>query len=178
MLKGMSFFMERIRWMRKQAWKLWMIAMAGYLCFAYVLLMHSIPDKMYLFAGETQSMALNLPVSASLQVSDQQMDVSCFSNGNETKEEVSLSDHVSLLSEQTGTFSMRCSLFGVITLKDVEVTVIEREDLYISGQTIGIYMETDGVLVVGIGEVTGADGLIYDPVLQQSMGRRYQEKKR
>jgi stage IV sporulation protein B len=163
-VEGNVFFMERIKWMRKQAWKLWMAAMAGYLCFAYVLLMQSIPDEMYLFAGETQSMALRLPVTASLEVDDRQMEVSCFSNGTKMQEEVSLSDSVSLLSEQTGTFSMRCRLFGIITLKDVEVTVIEREDLYVSGQTVGIYMETDGVLVVGIGEVTGADGLIHDPV--------------
>ncbi|MEI3526300.1 MAG: hypothetical protein V8Q27_09365 [Eubacteriales bacterium] len=31
------------------------------------------------------------------------------------------------------------------------------------GISVGIYMETDGVLVIGTGKVTGRDGLTYEP---------------
>lgn len=56
-----------------------------------------------------------------------------------------------------------CSLFGVIPVKDVEVTLCEEKKVWAGGEPVGIYMKTDGVLVVGTGEITQADGTVLDP---------------
>lgn len=50
-------------------------------------------------------------------------------------------------------------LFGVIPIKTVEATVISSKNLVAAGQPFGIKMFTDGVLVVGVGEVEGKDGI-------------------
>ncbi len=41
------------------------------------------------------------------------------------------------------------------------------------GIPIGIYMETNGILIVGTGKVTGADGLNYEPALRIVQGGDY-----
>jgi stage IV sporulation protein B len=58
---------------------------------------------------------------------------------------------------------MDLKLFGWINFKQVSVDVIETRELIPCGSPIGIYVETDGILVLGSGRITGIDGLNYEP---------------
>lgn len=51
-------------------------------------------------------------------------------------------------------------------LKEVSVRVVERKRVIPGGIPIGIYLETEGVYVVGTGEVEASDGLNYEPAYQ------------
>lgn len=48
-------------------------------------------------------------------------------------------------------------------VKEVSVQVVEKKRVIPGGISIGIYMETEGVYVVGTGEVESAEGLNYEP---------------
>ena len=54
-------------------------------------------------------------------------------------------------------------LLGMIPLKEAQVEVIKPAYVIPGGIPIGIYMETEGILIIGTGEVTGMDGLTYEP---------------
>jgi stage IV sporulation protein B len=58
---------------------------------------------------------------------------------------------------------MACKLFGLIDLKDVKIDVVEKEYVIPCGMSIGIYIQTDGVLIIGTGVVNGLDGVNYEP---------------
>lgn len=51
-------------------------------------------------------------------------------------------------------------------IKEVSVQVVEKKRVIPGGVPIGIYLETEGVYVVGTGEVEAADGLNYEPAYQ------------
>ncbi len=51
-------------------------------------------------------------------------------------------------------------------VKEVSVQVVEKQRVIPGGIPIGIYLETEGVYVVGTGEVECADGLHYEPAYQ------------
>ncbi|MBS6398070.1 MAG: SpoIVB peptidase [Clostridiales bacterium] len=51
-------------------------------------------------------------------------------------------------------------------IKEVSVQVVEKKKVIPGGIPIGIYLETEGVYVVGTGEVACADGLNYEPAYQ------------
>jgi len=53
--------------------------------------------------------------------------------------------------------------FGV---KEVSVQVVDKKKVIPGGIPIGIYLETEGVYVVGTGQVESADGLNYEPAYQ------------
>lgn len=55
-------------------------------------------------------------------------------------------------------YAIEYSLFGKIPIKTVSATVARPQELYAGGMPIGIYLRTDGVLVVGTGTITGEDG--------------------
>jgi stage IV sporulation protein B len=58
---------------------------------------------------------------------------------------------------------MSLKLFGVVPLKNVDIQVIENTMLIPVGQPIGIYVKTQGVLVVDTGSFSGALGERYAP---------------
>ena len=54
-------------------------------------------------------------------------------------------------------------LFGLFSLKDIEVDVSDTKYAVPCGPPIGIYMKSDGLMVIGTGEVTTKNGDIIDP---------------
>lgn len=59
--------------------------------------------------------------------------------------------------------AIECSILGVIPLKTVEVEERQRQSVQAGGTPVGIYMETDGILVIGTGTVDGMDGQPHEP---------------
>lgn len=68
-------------------------------------------------------------------------------------------------ADQTGDMKIALRLFGILPIKEVSVKVLDEMLVVPCGETIGIYVETDGLLVLGTGEVTGQDGLVQEPAL-------------
>lgn len=64
-----------------------------------------------------------------------------------------------------GAVKVECRLLGMIPIKEVAVSQIRETSVIPCGMPIGIYMQTDGILVVGTGVVNGMDGLDYEPAL-------------
>ncbi len=64
---------------------------------------------------------------------------------------------------QDGGYILPCRLLGYIPFKEVKVTPVDEQEIYVSGSTIGIYMETEGVLVIDTGEIEDQDGEMKEP---------------
>ena len=64
----------------------------------------------------------------------------------------------SITASGEGSYQLSCTLFGKIPFKDIKVTPTEADSILVSGSTVGIYMETAGVLVIDTGEILSEDG--------------------
>lgn len=62
-----------------------------------------------------------------------------------------------------GSYRVECRLFGVIPLKTVKVVPVDTRMVYASGSPVGIYMETEGVLIIDSGEIRNAEGILQSP---------------
>ena len=51
----------------------------------------------------------------------------------------------------------------MLPLKTVQVETVEDQWVYVSGTTVGLYMETQGVLIVDTGEITNQSGVPQEP---------------
>lgn len=110
---------------------LFSVLVMGSLCFA-LYLSSQLPDRYYLAKGETFSIGDNKMIQA-----------------------VSSSSYpLSVYSSTGNTFQMDLKLFGLINIKDVNVQVVDRRVVSLCGTPFGIKMVTDGVMVVGTGNVT------------------------
>lgn len=62
-----------------------------------------------------------------------------------------------------GSYLLSGRILGVIPFKDVKVIPTDSTSVLVSGSTVGIYMETDGVLVIDTGEIISEEGRAEDP---------------
>ena len=83
---------------------------------------------------------------------------------------------------QDGGYILPCKLLGYIPFKEIKVTPVDAQEIYVSGSTIGIYMETEGVLVINTGEIQNQNGEMEEPakniiILLHSTDRKFPQKK-
>ena len=69
---------------------------------------------------------------------------------------------ISLNTDNCGEFSLPVKLLN-IPIKTIDVTVAPQQFVVPSGDTIGIKMYTDGLLIVNVSEFTAADGRLVSP---------------
>ena len=69
----------------------------------------------------------------------------------------------SIPASQSGSYTIRCNILGILPFKNVKVTTGQRDSLWVSGEPVGLYLETEGVLIIDTGEVVGKDGSSHDP---------------
>ncbi|MBO5371990.1 MAG: SpoIVB peptidase [Lachnospiraceae bacterium] len=133
---------------------LFMTGLVYLLFFSAKLLYDSVPDDLYVVAGEEENIQLDVPVS----LEKEEESVAVFG----------YADTVSGVTagENDAEYSLSCRFLNLIPIKEVAVHVVDKSFVMPSGIPVGIYAKTQGVLVLGTGKVTAADGLNYEPAYQ------------
>lgn len=143
------------------------INVAVLLFLAYRQLDNSIPDKIKIIAGENEKFSFNLPFQADIK-SDEVGVINVNNKSVPTdKIKLDLNKPFTLKSDAAGKYTLSIKLFGVLNFKEVELGVIDPLELIPSGKPIGIYIETNGVMVLGTGVISAEDGLNYEPALNK-----------
>lgn len=146
---------------------LFVINVFAILFFAYKRLYGSIPDKIRIKVGEDEQFNFNLPFQADF--TNENIGVISVNNkkvpANRIK--IDLNKPFTIKSTELGQYKISLKLFGLLEFKKIEIGVVEDKELRPSGAPIGIYVETDGVMVLGTGAINAADGLNYEPSLNK-----------
>ena len=143
---------------------LFLLNIVAILFMLYYSIVKAIPDEIKLRVGTQESFDFNMPAEGSIITKE----VGAISVNDlsvpSSKITIDLGQPFTLESSQTGQYSMVLKLFGLIDMKKVSLDIIDRVELIPSGNPIGIYVETDGILVLGSGRICGSDGLNYEPI--------------
>lgn len=129
--------MNRRRYRKFLLWCLGLDILAmGWLGYRYID--RKVPDEIYVSEGEDQKVAqlLEHPL-------------------------LKFEDAIAVSGE--GSYLLPCRLLGFIPFKDIKVMPAENGTVYASGNTVGIYMETEGVLIIDTGEIMTEQGTSQDP---------------
>lgn len=119
----------------------------------------SIPSMIYVRAGEEQSFQLGVPAKAEIISASGQGE----SNIPSGAVSIDLNKKVTMKADWSSEYQMQVRLFGFLPFKQMGISVIEDQELIPMGVPVGIYMKTDGIMVIGTGEFTGQDGAQYSP---------------
>lgn len=153
-------------------------AVAALSVIVYFAYWDKIPSTIKIRAGVEQVLDFKVPVSGEIyRVGDDAAQVSSLPetlDHRETEAAESISDSVKSIhvdfthtvkvkANELDTYQMNLKLFGVLPYKNVDIEVIQDKMLIPSGIPIGIYVKTNGVLVVGIGEFEDSDGRKVSP---------------
>ncbi|MFA9375421.1 MAG: SpoIVB peptidase [Lachnotalea sp.] len=146
--------------------KILAIAFVAFLVFSasilFISMKKALPDKINIVANQEQQFYFGLPVNGFIK---NEVEVSDMEKSNIPNDQIKIDmqQPFTLKSGNRGSFVMACKLFGLITLKNVQIDVVEKEYVIPCGMSIGIYIQTDGVLVIGTGVVSAIDGINYEP---------------
>lgn len=125
----------------------------------YFHLYNQLPAVLRVKAGEEQVLDFGLPLTGEV------ISVSDGGKSNIPKEAITidLSQEVTLQMEESSNYQLNVKLFGCLPFKQVGIQVIGETELTPAGIPIGLYVETDGLLVIGVGDFQGSDGISYCP---------------
>lgn len=154
--------MDSLKIYRRILIVLLIFSIGGTLFYAYKLLENQVPNQLTLFVNEEEELNFSLPANGEVE------HMSVFKNETNVAEEkihFDFSKPVSIKANRTGSYKLMVKLFGFIQLKEMEINVVERIKATPIGESIGIYVETDGIMVLGTGSVIGMDGASYEPAL-------------
>lgn len=126
--------------------------------FAYVLLLYSIPDKMYVERGEEPEYSFGVPVTGTVVKSTE-----VFANKQPVQNGAIHMTPQTGDGQQTGTYQILCRLFGTIPVKRIAVQEVSRQELLAAGTNIGIYVKNEQIMIIGTGEVTDESGFKSEP---------------
>ncbi|MBE6008883.1 MAG: SpoIVB peptidase [Lachnospiraceae bacterium] len=121
----------------------------------------SIPENIYVAAGEDKEICFNVPMRAELSGEA----IGAISVKNKKGEEnisLDLSDPFYVEADEETRIDAELSLLG-IPVKTVSVNVMRDRSIIPCGNITGVTMETDGILVLGTGAVTDENGNDHSP---------------
>lgn len=104
----------------------------------YRYLDRKIPDEIHMYRGQEKQVekVLNYPL-------------------------VTVENAITVSSD--GSYLLPLKLLGMVPFKEVKVLPGESTSVYVSGNTVGIYMETEGVMIIDTGEIMSEEGTKEEP---------------
>ena len=133
------------------------------LVFSFFIMKESIPDKIWMVQGKKEEFNFHVPMTGVVEKEGLEVFDNQSQTVNQEEIHVDLNKKFSIKSAKQGSYSMICRLFGIFEVKEVAVEVIEEENVVPCGIPVGIYVKTEGVLIIGTGVVNGTDGMNYEP---------------
>lgn len=123
----------------------------------------AIPDKLNLVVDETERFRFPIPLRVTLESESEEVVVGNGSNIPADQIKLRINEPFSLYSSCEGTYRLNLKLFGLISFKDIEVDVSDTKYAIPCGMPVGIYMKSDGLMVIGTGDVETKEGTFIDP---------------
>lgn len=118
-----------------------------------------IPKEINIIAGNKHKMEFNLPIVATVASED----IAVFNEDNQViKNKLNLNKVCYIESETEGESQLKLSVMG-IPIKKINVSVLPQTYVIPGGESIGVRINTDGVMVLGIGDVKTIDKKTYAP---------------
>lgn len=124
-----------------------------FILYVYVCNVTLLPDNIVIFQGEE----LNLKTVYGITVNQK-------SNSSNSYNVMLTSSNLNQkVSDNIGTVNLNLNLFGTIPVKEIDVNILPRTTVVPLGNSVGLKLYTNGVLVVGMSEIKGEDNVNYKP---------------
>lgn len=124
-----------------------------FIIYIYVCNITLLPNNIVVFQGED----INLKTIYGLKVKPKN---GMYNSYSAMQTATNLSEKI---SDNVGTVNLSLDLFGTIPIKEIDVSVIPRTTVVPLGNSVGLKLYTNGVLVVGMSEIKGIDNNNYKP---------------
>lgn len=132
-----------------------------------------VPDSIMLVENREENLEFNVPIEGEI---DGAVDAISIKNSDSVKDgniHFNLNKTVTMKAANTGSYKASLKLFGLFHYKNIQIDVIKEQKVMPSGRAVGLYINSDGIMVLGTSEIVGKDGLNYEPAANILMAGDY-----
>lgn len=153
---------EKLR--RVLLWVFW-VSLAFTAAFTWIYVKFAVPDQLNLVAEEEEIFHFSLPPGFSFESESEEVVLGNGSNIPEGQVRIQeqKAESVSMYGASEGSYRIGMKFLGIFPMKEIQVDVVE--DMYAvpCGMPVGIYLRSDGVMVIGTGQITNEAGNVVEP---------------
>ncbi len=134
----------------------------------YVRGIKRIPNQLQIIEGDIKTLDFGIPLP--IKIEGDNVDVLKF-NGNSLKDQriYEAGEPLSIQPMNQGDVSLDFKLFGLISIKQMQIRVNPPKRIYPGGSSIGVSLYTKGALLVGVSEVFDKNGIAHNPALDAGL---------
>lgn len=130
---------------------------------SYFYVKRLVPDRVNLVVEEKENFHFSFPFGVSLQSKSEEVLLSNGSNIPSDEIHLQLNQPFSMYAAKEGIYQLDLKLFGFFRLKNIEVDVSDMKYAIPSGAPVGIYLRSNGLMVIGTGEIKSEAGEVLEP---------------
>lgn len=151
-------FMSRKELLRRILIMVFVAALIFTFYSGYIILQKEIPDTINLRSNMESRISINIPLSATFSADSEE--VSLTDGTHSVKDNITLSkkDMLYVNADESGEYDINVKLLGILDIKKIKVNVFDDYRVIPCGMPVGMYLKTDGVMVIGTGNVEDAAG--------------------
>ncbi len=128
--------------------------------YVYKTYYDKLPGTIILETKKEQVLSYNLPVSGTVYLMDGE---EALEASAKAISELDFSSDITLVASRPQSYIIKTRLFGFIPFKSVDISVVDEVRIIPIGVPVGIYANTDGLLVVQTGEFENEAGVKCSP---------------
>lgn len=147
------------RWL---VWTFW-ISLFFTIGFVWYYMERHIPDRMSVVVHQEEEFDFGLPFGVTLLSDSEEVVLGNRSNIPSDQIRLKTDEPFSLYAKNQGSYKLGLKLFGSIQFKEIQVDVVEEQYAIPCGVPIGIYLRSNGVMVIGTGRVKTEGGDEVEP---------------
>ncbi len=141
-------------------------------CTTQVKTLLSLPDSQRLVVGETSSISFKLPAALDekLQMLVMEPAQSVFASPEDPTISITKSvDGYEIAALKPGKVDVQLKLLGYIPIKSIAIESVPTHRVVLGGHSIGVVLQSRGIMVVGFAPVIGSDGQKHYPAKDQGV---------
>jgi len=139
------------------------------LCIVYIRALFTIPEEITLIEGEEYVYFFKNPFTVKIKTDNSILLKLNNDNISATGSKVRLYKPITIKSEKNGMTKLNMSIMGLIPLKTVKVDVVSNKRLVPCGNTVGVKLKADGILVIGVSDVQTSGGQRFYPAKEAGL---------
>jgi len=120
---------------------------------AYAKISLAIPDEMVLIEGEEYNYHIKSILPISIKTDSEGLIKLGGRSAASKSGHLALTRPAALTTTKGGKAKLNLNLFGIVPVKTVNINIVPKKEVIACGNTIGVKMELDGILVIGISDV-------------------------
>lgn len=150
---------------RYRRWLLRVLAFTLLFTFGYTwyYVKKVIPNEIHLIKDQESDFSFHVPFGFRLSSDSEEVTLGYDSNIRSDQIDIVFDDPFGIYSEAEGSYQLSLKLFGLFDMKNIDVNVAGERSVIPCGIPVGVYLETDGIMVVGTSKIETQTGETVEP---------------